>query len=447
MILRPAKSDARVLAIMEASTVTGPAKNLIDFCLRARGFEAEARDFPSIDTSIITFERVGSNDASPEFVEGRNLILQNSRNPFVTAAREAGVETSVIGERFRFDRRVIRALGRILESKAPDIVQTHNVKSHFLFRLSGPANRRPWIAFHHGYTTTSLTMQAYNQLDRWSLRAADRVVTVSQAFARDLARLGVRQDRIRVLHNSVDASRAASEEITEAARSLKARMGIASGERIILSVGRLSHEKGHADLIDALDALRGLHAESRARLVIVGDGPERPRLEAAAARLGLADRIVFAGQVHNVRPYYAMADLLALPSHSEGSPNVLLEAMAAKLPVVATRVGGVPEIVTDGESALLVKSGDPRAMAHAMEAALKDDALRSRLALRAYETAVSRHSPEARLRVLLNIYRELIPESGRGELSDELSREFSIPDDLVPDASGLSRNLDRKPTA
>lgn len=439
MTLRPEKSNARLLAIMEASTVTGPAKNLIDFCGRARGFETGACGFHSIDTSIITFERVGSNDARPEFVEGRDLILQDSNSPFVTAAREAGVETSVIGERFRFDRRVIPALSRILESKAPDIVQTHNVKSHFLFRLASPAKRWPWIAFHHGYTTTNLRMQAYNQLDRWSLRAADRVVTVSHAFARDLARLGVRQDRIRVLHNSVDAGRATSEEIGEAARSLKARMGIASGERIILSVGRLSREKGHADLIDALDAFRRLHAGVRARLVIVGDGPERPRLEAAAARLGLADSVVFAGQVRDARPYYAMSDLLALPSHSEGSPNVLLEAMAAKLPVVATGVGGVPEIVTDGESALLVKPGDPRAMAHAIGTALKDDSLRSGLALRAYETVLSRHSPEARLRVLLNIYRELIPENAQDEICKELSqgpgkepgKEFSRPDDLV----------------
>ncbi|HVF89858.1 MAG TPA: glycosyltransferase, partial [Blastocatellia bacterium] len=342
-------------------------------------------------------------------------------------------------ERFRFDARVISALGRIIESRAPDIVQTHNVKSHFLFRLSSPARRRPWIAFHHGYTTTNLKMRAYNQLDRWSLRAADRVVTVSHAFARDLARLGVRPDRIRVLHNSIDAARANGEEIREEARSLKERMRIASDERIILAVGRLSREKGHADLIDALYAFGRIHGDLRARLIVVGDGPERERLEASAARLGLADRIIWAGQVGNVRPYYAMSDLLALPSHSEGSPNVLLEAMAAKLPVVATRVGGVPEIVTHGESALLVRPGDPDAMAHAIGAVLKGGAIAGDLALRAYATVVSRHSPEARLRALLNIYGELVTEPGRGDLS----KEFSRPDDSISRAAVL----DREPTA
>src|SRR5215213_3558497 len=120
MTPRPAKSDARLLAIMEASTVTGPAKNLMDFCRRARDFGAEAPGFPSIDTSVITFERVDGKDARPEFAEGRNPVLRAPNNPFAAAAREAGIETTVIGERFRFDARVISALRRIIESSAPD---------------------------------------------------------------------------------------------------------------------------------------------------------------------------------------------------------------------------------------------------------------------------------------------------------------------------------------
>src|SRR5687767_10660855 len=114
MTLRSAKPNARLLAIMEASTVTGPAKNLIDFCARAGDFETGAGGSPSISASIATFERLESKDA-------------RSNSPFVLAAREAGVETTVIGERFRFDRRVIAELHRLLESSAPDIVQTHNV--------------------------------------------------------------------------------------------------------------------------------------------------------------------------------------------------------------------------------------------------------------------------------------------------------------------------------
>jgi glycosyltransferase involved in cell wall biosynthesis len=276
-------------------------------------------------------------------------------------------------------------------------------------RLSGLDRKRPWIAFHHGYTTTDLKMRAYNWLDRWSLGAAARVVTVSHAFARDLARAGVAEERIRVLHNSIDVERAACVD-EDNARSLRASLGIETGERVVAAAGRLSREKGHLDLIAALGLLRRLHPEMSIKLVIVGDGPERGRIDEAARAQGLGDRVVFTGQVADVRPYYAAADLLALPSHSEGSPNVLLEAMAASLPVVATSVGGVPEIVAHNESALLVEPRDATGMAEAIAAILTDAQLGRRLAAAARASVVARHSPRERLRALAKIYRELAPE-------------------------------------
>jgi glycosyltransferase involved in cell wall biosynthesis len=385
----------KLLSVIEAGSVTGPVKNLIEFCRRARDLSRELTGLPSIETTLVTFER------------GRKSAGRTG-HAFLAAARDAGIDVEVIAERFRFDPRVVAGLRDLFDRLAPDIVQTHNVKSHFLMRLSGLCRERPWIAFHHGYTATDLKMRAYNQLDRWSLGAAARVVTVSRAFARDLARAGVSPERIRVLHNSIalDGAAVAGEEN---ARSLRSRLGVEDGERVVVAAGRLSREKGHADLIAALDHLRRLRPSLKVRLVIVGDGPERRPVAEAARALGLLDRVVFAGQVEDVRPYYAIADLLSLPSHSEGSPNVLLEAMAARLPVVATRVGGVPEIVTHGESALLVAPHDPRAMAEAIAAIFADAGLAERLAASARASVAARHSPEARLRSLAEIYRELAP--------------------------------------
>src|SRR5205814_2438201 len=134
--------------------------------------------------------------------------------------------------------------------------------------------------------------------------------------------------------------------------ALKGKLGIAADERVVLAVGRLSREKGHRDLVDALALLHGMESASKFKLVIVGEGPARESLERVSGEKGLSARVLFIDQVEDVEPYYAIADALALPSHSEGSPNVLLEAMAAGVPVVATKVGGVPEIAMDGESAL-----------------------------------------------------------------------------------------------
>jgi glycosyltransferase involved in cell wall biosynthesis len=381
----------KLLALIEASKLTGPAKNLIDFCRRASDPKQLCDGLPLVEATLVTFAR------------GRSEV----ENEFLVAARKAGLEIAVIGEGFRFDPRVVAKLHRIVSQRAPDIIQTHNVKSHFLVKLSQLWRRPAWVAFHHGYTATDLKMRAYNQLDRWSLRAADRVITVSQAFARELAQIGVPLERIRVLHNSIDAELYKSIS-REAVRALKASLELNGDEQVLLSIGRLSREKAHADLIKALAHLRHIHPEINARLIVVGEGPERKRIQQLARTLALGARVTFVGHVSNSAPYYAISDAMVLPSHSEGSPNVLLEAMAAGVPVVATQVGGVPEIVNHNHSALLVAPHNPRAMAEAIARVLKDAALARRLARNARAEVCTRHSPQARLHSLIEIYRELV---------------------------------------
>lgn len=382
----------KLLAVIEATTVTGPAKNLLAFCRRAAAAEPLAEGLPRVEATIVTFERAGAAGAAP--------------NAFVAAARAAGLETEVLRERFRFDTRVVGELRRVVERRAPDVLQTHMVKSHFFARLSGLGKRLPWVAYHHGYTTTDLKMRAYNQLNRWSLPAAARVVTVCGPFAEQLARTGVQREKIRVRHNSVVAPARPKEEEMAA---LRARLGLKDDEKVLLAVGRLSREKGHADLVRALARLRERQPETDFKLVILGEGPERTAVEEGARRLGLIERIVFAGHASDVRPFYALADALALPSHSEGSPNVLLEAMAAGVPVAATRVGGVPEIAADEETALLVPAHDAGALAVALGRLLSDPQHARTLAERARVHVLKHFSPKAYARALVEIYRELLP--------------------------------------
>ena len=132
----------KLLAVIEATTVTGPAKNLLAFCRRAAAAEPLAEGLPRVEATLVTFERAGADGVAP--------------NAFVAAARDAGLEVEVLRERFRFDTRVVGQLRRVVERRAPDVLQTHMVKSHFFARLSGLGRRLPWVAYHHGYTTTDL---------------------------------------------------------------------------------------------------------------------------------------------------------------------------------------------------------------------------------------------------------------------------------------------------
>jgi glycosyltransferase involved in cell wall biosynthesis len=238
-------------------------------------------------------------------------------------------------------------------------------------------------------------------------------VTVCRAFAQRLGQEGVPFDRISVQHNSISPELTTS---VEDARELRARLGINEGERLLLAIGRLSREKAHVDLIHAFAELRRAAPEINARLLIVGDGPERRAIEDAARGAGLSERVRMAGQISDVNPYYRAADVFVLPSHSEGSPYVLLEAMSAGVAVVATAVGGVPEMVTHDETALLVAPRDPKAMAASLARVLTEAGLARRLTSNASALVATRYSPEQYARNMFEIYRELL----MGKLSSNL---------------------------
>jgi glycosyltransferase involved in cell wall biosynthesis len=372
---------------MEASVVNGAAKSLLNFCDTLR---------PSPDSrvhvTIATFHRGPvENGVAP--------------NEFVEAVHSRGIKVIVIPESRRFDRNLVAALRKVGAEVNPDIVQTNNVKSHFLVRMTGLNRGRSWIAFHHGYTATDLKVRLYNQLDRWSLRAADRVVAVCGSFRQQLISARIPQAKIRVVHNSA----AISDSIpAEAANQIRRNLGVDQDTRVLIAIGRLSFEKGHADLIGALDQLRRSKPDLVWKLLIVGSGPEQVNLETAVRQLGLDAHVIFVGQQSDVLPFLQISDLMVLPSHSEGSPHVVFEAMSAGVPILATRVGGIPEILTDGQTGLLVPPKHPEAMASGIASVLESPQMALSLASRAREILAERFSHDTYSTALLEIYNEVL---------------------------------------
>ncbi len=365
----------QLMAIIEAATLTGPAKNLVEFCVSARdlGIPLEPR--------IVIFQR---GSACP--------------HELADTVRQAGIDLQIVPERRMFDGAVIGDLRRMTEGWKPDILQTHAVKSHFLVAASGLWRQYNWIAFHHGYTQTDLKMGLYNQLDRWSLRKPAKLVTVSSAFKQQLRSRGVDGSRISILQNSVTADWVRRVRQSDSI-AVRRELGL-EGRQVILAVGRMSREKAHNDLIAAFHLLKPRHPG--ANLVMVGDGPERPNLERSAG-----EGVLFLGQQRDVSRFFAIADVMVLPSLTEGSPNVLLEAMACEVPSVATKVGGVPEIVSHEQEALLVPPRAPAELADAISRIFTEPGLRASLVARSLEAIQRKHSPEARARSLMQIYESI----------------------------------------
>jgi len=384
----------RVVALMEGQFVTGPAKNLLEFAQRARQPSA---GLPMVDLSLITYHRDASSDPST--------------NPLIAAANAAGVAVDVIHERSVFDYGIVSQISGAVERRKPDLIQTHNVKSHFLARYTGLPQKYPWIVFHHGYTATDLKQEIYNQLDRWSLRGARHVVTVCGAFKQQLVSRGIAPGKISIRHNAIRISPPIDKD---RARAILDALPCAAGTPVLLMVSRLSHEKGHLDLLEALAILKTRGVAVHA--LIVGEGTERAAIEKSRDRLGLQEFVTLAGHDNDVKPYFAAADLYLMPSHSEGSPNALLEAMAGGIPAIASNVGGIPEMIVDGISGILLPPRNPEALANAIARLVENADEARRLAANAVQ-ATAKFTYEAHYQATIEVYQRVLGIGSAGKLA------------------------------
>ncbi len=220
-----------------------------------------------------------------------------------------------------------------------------------------------------------------------ALKSADDLLIAECEASRGylLKRLGYAPDKVITIYNGVDV---ANWPVSKADRAQKRlELKLAPGDALIGCVGRLDAQKGHGTLIDAMAKIKG---RLPARCAIIGGGPRRAALEAQVRRRGLQDHVRLLGERDDVISWLSAFDVFALPSFWEGLPNALLEAMALGVPPVASDVDGVPEVVDDGKSGLLVPPKDSAALAQALATLAGDAALRARLGAAAQKAVAER---------------------------------------------------------
>jgi glycosyltransferase involved in cell wall biosynthesis len=281
--------------------------------------------------------------------------------PFLIAAHAAGFDASELTHDTPKFRAAVAEVAAFLRGNLADVLVTHGYKSNLLGR---PAARRagiPIVSISRGWTGENLKVRCYEAADRFHLRLMDRVVCVSAGQAERVRRCGVPPERVRVIRN---AARLSDFENPDTAMRSRLRELAGGDGPIVLGVGRLSPEKGFHVLVEA--AARLLGKVAAARILLLGEGFERDRLVQRIERLGIADRFRMPGFRDDVDRLLPWVDLVVLPSLTEGLPNVALEAAAAAVPVVATAVGGTPEVVTNGETGFVVAPNDPIALSDRM---------------------------------------------------------------------------------
>ncbi len=305
------------------------------------------------------------------------------------------------------DAQAFGQLTRFLSRARVDLLHANSTKAGLLSRLAAHrAGVRAVVFTAHGWAFT----EGRSRLTRWLLAQAERiaatmttrVICVSQHDHDLAARLGVAHpESMTVIHNGIDPVSLSQ----DGRENFRRALGIGA-EPVVIMVGRLAPPKDPVALLEALGGLPAGH------IVVAGDGPLRPRVEGAARRLELG-RVSLLGFREDIPGLLQACDIFALPSHWEGLPLAVIEAMMAGLPVVATRVGGVPELVEHGVTGLLVPAGDVGALREALGALLADRELRARMGAAGRQRALERFTAQRMVRDTMDLYdRLVVPDAG-----------------------------------
>jgi len=312
--------------------------------------------------------------------------------------------TEVIGLQSQFSPASFTELHSLIETVDPDIVHIHN---RFFFTSLTTATLNalnqidaPLIAtLHLGKLDevgglSGLVARVYEQtVARAIFSQCDRIITVSEAVANHAQSIGISSDSISVVPNGVDPNEFSPSSKTDSGPS-------------VLFVGRLIQNKGPQILLEA--APKVINSCPETEFSFVGTGPLEESLQSRAQELGISENVHFKGYVESVAVEMKSADVFCRPSTSEGMPLTLLEAMASALPAVVTPVAGVPEIVEDGQSGILVPTEDPDSTADNIITLLKNPFLRETIGTTARDYVVQEHSWDRRTERIKQIYQSLV---------------------------------------
>ena len=383
----------RVLRVIARLNMGGPAIHVIHLAagLQERGYE----------TTLVAGS-LTDGESSMAFLAERTDVP-------VVDVPELGREISPFD-----DARAVRRLTSLIEATRPHVLHTHTAKAGTIARIAARlADTRPTVVVHtfHGHVLRGYFGPARNaffrRVEQALARSSDALVAVSPEVRDELVKLGVApRGRFVVIRLGIPLG----ERIDSTSSLDRDGLRIPAGAFVVGWVGRMTAVKDPRAVLDIVRATRELGVETV--LVMVGDGPDREALERHAAEIGLDGSVVFAGYQEDVAGHYRLFDALLLPSLNEGTPVSAIEALASGTPVVATRVGGVPDVVRDGVDGFLVEPGDVRGAAERLAELARNPGLATRLGKAGRARVGERYSIERLVGDVDRLYRSLLEAKG-----------------------------------
>jgi len=393
-------SDQRVkiVRVIARLNMGGPALHVAYLTegLRKRGY----------DTTLVAGSLARGEDSM--------AFVADARGVEIVRIDELGREISPLRDLMATIR-----LAKLIRKERPQILHTHTAKAGTVGRVAArlAGSRRPPIVVHtfHGHVLRGyfgpVRTLFFRLLERWLAAGTTALIAVSPQVRDDLVALGVaRRERFVVIRLGIELDERVAPEQNGRAESRR-YLGIPGDRFAVGWIGRMTAVKRTDDVLIAFKILRDSGVD--AVLCMVGDGPDRRQLEQRAHELGVARDTVFLGYQEDVAPFYAAFDTLVLPSGNEGTPVTVIEALAAERPVVATRVGGVPDVVRDGEDGFLVEAGATDDLAERLGRLARDPVLRTRMGRKGRERVLPRYAVNRLVDEVDQLYRSLLDVESR----------------------------------
>lgn len=330
-------------------------------------------------------------------------------HPFIGALRAAAVSHTVLVAPPRRYMHEYHILSGLVGQIKPQILHTHGYHADIIGGAVAKARNIASVSTVHGFTGVSLRNLLYERVQLFALRHSAAVIAVSRPLVEKLTAAGVPRHRIHLVPNGFSPSGSPVTRL-EARR----RLGLRADGLVIGWLGRLSKEKGADVMLDAFAV-----TDPAWRLSLIGEGPEKQRLMRRVSELGLEGRVTWHGEVADAGSLLTAFDAFVLSSRTEGTPIVLLEAMAAEVAIVATDVGGVPDVVTPAE-AILVSAERPAMIAQALGEIRRDPSSARQRADRARDRVATRFGLDAWLRAVEATYDSVASAPGQPERSSPI---------------------------
>lgn len=322
----------------------------------------------------------------------------NGKGAFAHELEELGIKVIALNKKAGIDISVASKIIKVIKNNKIDIVHTHLWGANFWGRIAAKlAGVKGIIVTEHN--TDVWKSRLYFMFDKLLSRWTDRIIVVSNSVKDFYVSKGIDEKKIEVIYNGVEIEKL--QGCKETRTLIKKEFGIKDDEKVLAIIGRLVPQKGHKYLFEALSQLNGSY---KIKLLVVGAGPIEKDLRSTVCGLQLQGKVIFTGLREDVKDILSITNVLVMPSTREGLPMVALEAMAQGVPVIATKVGGVPDLVSDNETGILVESNNHFALKEALSKIIEDEGLTQRLGENAKKSVQEKFSIEGMLNKTQTLY-------------------------------------------